>query len=145
MIKAVTYILENDSVVQALVGDNSRSDKHKVYPVIAPQSEIEPYIVVKLGNKTPLGSSSACGYDYNIIVMSYETSYDRVIALNQAVIDALVNYPRGTVNSVDYGGLMFTSESDEAFGVDRISVTHEHPVYAKVSTFRGMGSDGVSS
>jgi len=143
MIKAVTYILENDSTVQSLVGGTSRASKHKVFPVIVPMSEVEPYIVVKLASKTPLGNN--CGYNFVVTVMSYETSYDRVIALNQAVIDALVAYPRGTVNSVDYGGLMFSSESDEAFGVDRIAVTHEHPVYAKVSTFTGMGDDGVSS
>lgn len=145
MIKAVTYILENDALVQELVGANSRNDKHKVYPVIAPQSEVEPYIVVKLLNKVPLGGGLSCGFNYTVGVTCYETSYDKVIALNQAIIDAIINTPRGTVNSVDYGGLMFISESDEAFGVDRISVTHEHPVYAKISTFTGMGSDGVSS
>jgi hypothetical protein len=142
MIKAVTYILENDPTVQQLVKANSRQDKFKVFPVIVPQSEIEPYIAVRLLSKQSLGKN--CGYSYTIGVTSYETSYDRVTALNQAVIDALEGYPSGEVNSVDFGGLNFLNESDE-YMVDRIAITHEHPLYAKTSTFVGMGSDGIQS
>jgi hypothetical protein len=142
MIKAVTYILENDPVVQQLVKGNSRQDKYKVFPVIVPQSEVEPYIVVSLLNKEKLGRN--CGFQYSISVTSYETSYDRVTALNQAVIDALEAYPAGEVNSVDFSGLNFVNERDE-YMVDRIAITHEHPLYAKTSTFVGMGSDGVQS
>ena len=142
MIKAVTYILENDATVNALVGRNSRDTKSKVFPVIMPQSEVEPYIVVRLLSKTPLGRG--CGYSYTIGVTSYHTSYDDVTELNEAVISAIENYPDGNVNGVDFGGLNFNSESDE-YAVDRIAVTHEHPVYAKLTTFTGIGDDGVSS
>jgi hypothetical protein len=142
MIKAVTYILENDPVVQSLVGGNSRSSKHKVFPVIVPQSEVEPYIVVSLVNKQKLGRD--CGFSYFISVTCYETSYDKVTVLNQAIIDALELYPSGVVNGVDFSGLNFENEKDE-YMVDRIAITHEHPLYAKSSTFIGMGNDGISS
>ncbi len=142
MIKAVTYILENDATVQSLVGDNSRSSKHKIFPVIVPQSEVEPYIAVRLLNKTPTGRN--CGFQYTIAVTSYHTSYDDVTELNQAVIYAIEGTASGTVNGCDFSGLNLISESDE-FAVDRIAVTHEHPVYAKISTFIGMGDDGISS
>ena len=135
MINAVTYILENDATVQSLVGGNSRNNKHKVFPVIMPQSEVEPYIVVKLSGKSPMGRD--CGYMYSITVVSYHTSYDDVSALNQAVINALTNHSKGTVNGVDFGGLDFIDESDE-YAVDRIAVSHEHPVYAKITTFNGI-------
>ena len=142
MIKAVTYILENNSTIQSLVGGNSRASKYKVFPVIVPQSEVEPYIVVRLVNKEKLGRG--CGYAYTIGVTCYETSYDKVTDLNQAVIDALEGEPSGVVNGVDFSGLNFVSEQDE-FMVDRIAITHEHPLYAKSSTFIGMGNDGISS
>jgi hypothetical protein len=143
MVNAVTYILENDPTVQSLVGGNSRSSKHKVFPVITPMSEVEPYIVVRLLSKTPLGNG--CGFLYNIAVISYHTSYDDVTVLNRAIIDAIVGYPSGIVNGVDYGRLTFASESDEPFSVDRIAITHEHPLYIKATTFTGMGDDGISS
>jgi hypothetical protein len=142
MIKAVTYILENDTTVQQLVGGNSRADKHKVYPVIVPESERDPYIAVRLLSKETLGRN--CGYRYNIGVTCYHSTYDGVTALNQAIIDALETYPSGNVNGVDFSGLNFLNESDE-FMVDRIAVTHEHPLYAKTSVFLGMGNDGIQS
>jgi len=132
MIKAITYILENDSTVASLCGMNAASVKTKVYPVIVPSSEVEPYIAVRLTSKKLIGKG--CGYEYGFQVSTYATSYDAVTALNDAVVSALKNQAPATVNGVDIGWINFITEHDE-FAVDRISITYEHPVYMKVATF----------
>lgn len=139
MIKAITYILENDATVQSLVGGNAAADKHKVYPVIVPSSEVEPYIAVRLTSKRMLGRDADCGYEYGFQVSSYATSYDDVTALNDAVVSALTGQASATVNGVSVGFINFITEHDE-FAVDRISITYEHPVYMKVSTFESTSS-----
>ena len=136
MIDAVTYILENDPVVQGLVGNNKANNKHKVYPIIVPQTEVEPYIAVRMVSRVSLGKN--CGHQYTIQVASYTLSYDDTTALSQAVIDVLDGHEGGTINGVEFGWLNFLEENDQNFGVDRISITHEHPVYARVATFTGV-------
>jgi len=128
MIKAVTYILENNATVQGLVGlrASSASD-YKVFPVVVPQSEKAPYIAVRLSGKSSLGKG--CGYNYTVEVASYHTSYDDVTTLNAAVITALTGQARGTVNGVAFGALNFSNESDD--------FAKDHGLYAKVTTFEG--------
>lgn len=137
MIKAITYILENDVTVNSLVGNNDAGTKTKVYPVIAPSSEIEPYVTVRLTGKDSQGKGD-CGYNYRFQVSSYATSYDDVTAINEAIISALINTSPGTINGISVGYINFITEHDE-FSVDRISITYEHPVYMKVSTFDANG------
>lgn len=134
MIKAVTYILENNVTVQGLVGLNIAGDKHKVYPVMVPVSEVEPYIAVRLVGKDLAGRG--CGYIYRFQVSSYAESYDNVTTLNDAIVAALTAQASATVNGVTFSYLNFITEHDE-FTTDRISVTFEHPLYMKVSTFEG--------
>jgi hypothetical protein len=138
MIKAITYILENDATVQSLVGANSRDDKHKVYPVIAPITEKGPYIIVTLLSKSRVAKH--CGFQYAISVTSYHETYDGSIQLNNAVIRAIENTASGNINGVDFSYMTFTDERDE-YTVDRIGITHEHPLYAKVSIFTGQGDE----
>lgn len=133
MLKAVTYILENNSTVQNLVGSKTVSgleSYHKVYPVVAPSEEKDTYIVCKVSGKSQL--AKGCDYNYLIDVASYATSYDGVTALNAAVISALEGQARGTVNSVDYGSLTFNNEVD-GFDVDR-------RLFYKITTFDGIAN-----
>lgn len=133
MVKAITYILENNATVQGLVGNKTTVDLesyHKIYPVVAPSGETAPYCVVRLSGKSEIAKD--CGYDYLIDVMSFAESYDDVTTLNDAVITALTSQARGTVNGVDIGSITFSNEVD---GYDS-----ERRLYAKTTTFGSTSS-----
>lgn len=131
MLKAVTYILENDVTVQGLVGNKTiegLESYHKIYPVVAPSEEKDKYCVCRVSGKTQLAKN--CDYEYQIDVASYATTYDDVTTLNNAVISACTSQQNGTVNSVNFGSLTFSNEVD-GFDVDR-------RLYFKVTTFNGI-------
>ncbi len=130
MVKAVTYILENDATVQGLVGTKTTTDLesyHKIYPVVAPSNETAPYCVARLSGKNELAKD--CGYEYLIDVMSFATSYDGVTTLNDAVIEALKGQAPGSVNGITIGRITFVNEID-GYDVER-------KLYAKTTTFGG--------
>lgn len=129
MVNAVTYILENNATVASLCGTNLAGAKTKVYPVVVPSSEKSPYIAVRQSGKTTLGKN--CGDVYTIEVISYETSYDRVKALNDAVVSALEAQAAGTVNGYAFSYLNQINEVDDF-------VKGDHDLYAKISTFEGV-------
>lgn len=129
MVKAITYILENDSTVQGIIGQNASGDKYKVYPVVVPQSEKEPYIIVRQSGKVATGKGCN-SFDYIVEVLSYHTSYDNVTALAAAVKSALEGQGTTTINGVAFGFLNFTNE------VDSFSVDHGN-LYLKLQTFEG--------
>lgn len=132
MIKAVTYILDNDTTVKSLVGPRSgATTDYKVFPVVVPATEKPPYIAVRLTGKTSAGPG--CGYIYTVQVVCYETSYDRVTALNDAIVSALTAQASGTVNGVTYSYINFINESDDF-------VKDGHELYVKVSTFEGISA-----
>lgn len=129
MLKAVTYILENDATLQTLIGANKANEKHKVYPVVVPETERAPYCVCRIVSKERV--AKACGYIWNVEVTSYANSYDKVTEINDAVIDALESEPSGTVNGENYGWSVFSSESDQ--------FDKDHDLYAKITTFEVHG------
>lgn len=129
MLKAITYILENDSTVQSLVGLNKAGDKHKVYPVVIPETEAAPYVVARISGKI-LGAKG-CGHIFTIEVNVYHYSYDDVSALAQAVEDALLSEPEGTINSVSFGWAQLLNESDE--------FVKDHDLYVKTLSFQAHG------
>ena len=130
MIKAITYILENNATVQGLVGNRvgGTTTDYKVFPVVVPESEKSPYIAVRLVAKTK--QAKGCGYLYSVQTVSYHTTYDGVTALNNAVIAAIEGQASGTVNGVAFSFANFSNESDE--------FVNEHKLYAKISTFDGI-------
>lgn len=123
MIDAVNHILKNNASVSAIVAD-------RVYPVIAFQETIDPYIVTSVIGKDRLSKDRSCGYRWVIQVVSYESSYDAVQVLNNAVIVALEDQASGTVNGFVFGSLDQLSEQD-GFSVDK-------KLYSKISTFGGQ-------
>lgn len=129
MLKAITYILENDNGVQSLVGNNAAGDKHKIYPVVVPETENAPYCVCRVVGKTKSGKN--CGYLWTIEVASYHRSYDDVTLLNDAVITALESEGSGTVNSESFGWANMTNETDD--------FNKDHDLYTKITTFEVHG------
>ena len=130
MIYAVNYILENSATIQAMVRFRSNDTDYKVYPVVVPQSESDPYIVTRIAGKSRPAKN--CDFNYTIEVLSYATSYDGVTDLNDAVISVLEAQAAGTINGVTYGYLVFTNELD---GFD-----DGRDLYFKISTFEGSAS-----
>lgn len=132
MLKGPIHILINNATVQSLVEAKERegaTGKYKVYPVVAPMTEQAPYVVVRQTGGAPLGKN--CGSTVQFVCASYHTSYDEVVALDNAVIAALSNAASAT-----YNGVSMSSISEINLSVDEFVV--EHKLYAKLSTFQAM-------
>lgn len=128
MVKVVTYLLENNSTVQALLGDKSHGDGHKVYPIIIASGEVAPFIAVGQTDRLRLGHDLSCGTEYTIFVNAYSKSYDDLDALCDAVIDALEGQS-GTINTVSVGSVVYDNQTDLAFD-------KELEVYGRSTTFK---------
>jgi len=129
MLNAVNYILENDATIQGLVGEDSSTEQHKIYPVVSFQGESEPYIITSVVGRQRLGKD--CSWTYQINVSSYAKSYDDVTVLNEAVIEALEGHAPGVVNGYDIATPSFMNEAD-GFDKDRIC-------YVKNAVFEIIG------
>lgn len=129
MVNAVTYILENDSTIQSLIGQNKSGSKTKVYPVVVPETEKAPYIVCRVAGRVREGKD--CDSRYQIEVISYANSYDDLNAINDAIITALESEPGGTINGVSFSFAVFNTEMD---GFEK-----DHDLYSKMSTFSVYG------
>jgi predicted nucleic acid-binding Zn finger protein len=125
MLKAITYILENDASVQGSVGLNAAGTKYKIYPVIAPETEKAPYCICRIFSKEE--GAKDCGYIWTIEVTTYASSYDKVTEINDYVIDAIKSQAAGTVNGLSFGWANFNNESD---GFER-----DHDLYSKSTSF----------
>jgi hypothetical protein len=132
MVKAITYILENDETVQELVGARVGGDaeSHKIYPVVVPQSEKFPYIAVSQFSK--VGAGKNCGYNYGIRVSVYDNSYDGVSEISDAVLAAVASEASGEVNGFD---VSFANVSNEQDGYDK-----DHGLYVKIIDFEGLAN-----
>lgn len=129
MLKAVTYILENNAGLQAEIGQNKAATKYKVYPVVVSETESSPYCVCRIVSKNTAAKN--CGYIWSIEVVSYATSYDKVTAVNEAVITAMESQASGTINGESFGYAVFENEYD--------SFDKDHDLYAKSTTFSVHG------
>lgn len=125
MLKAITYILENNAGLQAEIGQNKAAVKYKVYPVVVPETESAPYCVCRVVSKQT--SAKACGYNWTIEVVSYASSYDKLTTVNDAVIAALESQASGTINGEDFGFAVFDNEYD--------SFDKDHDLYSKTTNF----------
>jgi hypothetical protein len=133
MVKAITYILENDATVQGLVGTKSQDAVdayHKIYPVVAPSTETAPYCAVRLIGRTTV--AKGCDDVYQINVASYALSYDAATTLNEAVRSAIEATAAATINGVAFGYANAVNEADD--------YVKEHNLYAKITTFEAQGT-----
>jgi hypothetical protein len=132
MVKAVTYILENDATVQGIVGTRSEgtTTDYKVFPLVVPQSEKEPYVAARLVSQVNLGKDDSCGFSYVIQVVCVHGSYDQMTTLAIAVKNALINQTPGDVNGIAFGYLNQINATDGEF-------TKEHNLYSRILTFDG--------
>lgn len=125
MLKGPIYILKENSTIQSLVGENLAETKAKVYPVICPQPESPPYIVLRQTAKELI--AKGCGYNVGFDVFSYAESYDSVEAIDLAAVTALVG-STGTFNGVAISFINLFNTRDDSVLTPKI-------LYVKVSSF----------
>src|SRR5688572_15588903 len=102
MVKGITYILSNDSSVQALVGRNTANTKYKAYPNICPQPEKFPYSVVRQTGKQPIECKGSIPntYNYRYDVFSFHKNYEDCEELDDAVVESVIRKDGETINGV---------------------------------------------
>lgn len=130
ILNAINHILANDATVSSLTGLNSREDKPKVYPVVAPSAETEPYIVTRVAGRDRMGKDSSCGYTWTVEVASYAKSRDEALELSEAARTAIEGQAAGTVNGVSFGSAEMTNDED---GFDK-----DHECYYRLSTYTAI-------
>ena len=130
MLKGVNYILNNDSGVQSSLGLNKVGSKYKVYPLVAPEPEKVPYCTTVVTGRDPLQCKAGAitSSIYRFDVRSYNTSYDDLVTLNEAVVTAL-NQETGSINGVSFGRILFVDERDDHV------IYGSHTIFIKVSSF----------
>jgi hypothetical protein len=140
MVKGITYLLKNDATFQARAGQNAAGTKYKVYPGVCPEPETVPYSVVKQTGKVPIDckGSRPTSYQYSYDVISFHNSYDRVEALDDAVVDCLSRPEGETVNAddftVEFSDIRHTNTRDEIYTTQGSTTV----LYAKVSSFEAQ-------
>lgn len=132
MTQGITYILNNDSGFQTLVGQNKAATKYKAYPVVCPEPEETPYSVVFMTSKNPFGEckDAATTFAYSFDVFSYHNNFEDVVALDLAVVAALVG-KTGAYNSVTFQQIRFETTRDEPF-------SDVYKVFSRASSFTAI-------
>lgn len=132
MTSALINILINNNPVKTLVGKNKADDKWKVYPLVTPQVEIHPYIVVRTTGRTPVECKDgpATSWISTAEVTCYHQNYDNSLALADAVITALDNTV-GTYGGQQIYELRYADKSEGYVDTDGIGL------YAQTLTFQG--------
>lgn len=115
MTEAIISILIADSTVQSLVGTKTTiTDEYKVYPLIVPQEEQPPFIVVRMTSRPsiPCKGQRASAFQPTCTVTCYHKVYQDAIALEAAVIDALDAKAAGTYNGIVLSYLRYVDSSE---------------------------------
>jgi hypothetical protein len=123
MVTSVIDILKADDTVVELVGLNTTDQKPKIYPVLAPQKEKFPYIIVRQTEAVRSGKN--CNFDGSYRVWSYHRSFDDVTKLNDAIVAAL---EAGANEGISFSNLSGIAD-DYDFKADGDGL------YCKISTF----------
>ncbi len=114
MTPAIVAILIADSNVQTLVGQNKEGDKYKVYPVIVPEGESHPYIAVRTNSRPPeeCKAQRPSAFMPSATVFCYAQTYEDVLALEAAVIDAIDHKTSGSYGNTNVSNLRYIDTSD---------------------------------
>jgi len=113
LVKAICYILNNDTEFQTAVGLNKAFTKYKAYAGICPQPESYPYSVVRLSSKLPVNCKGSRSETFNgqVAVHCYHRNYDDVVSLCQVLIDA-IDQKNGTFDGYRFQRLIYNDMAD---------------------------------
>src|SRR5688572_7719592 len=111
----IEILIENVGV-QAIAGLNRAGNKYKVYPVIAPQKEAQPYIPVYQASNDPVASLTkdlASELDYpRVIVNCWGKSFRQVELMAEAVRAALDNQAAQTDAGYNFHRIWMVDERE---------------------------------
>lgn len=123
MLKGAIAILIADPAIQNAVGKNESDTAYKVFPLIAPQDERRPYVLLRRTFNQALDCKDAPseldkpGFDVVVYTETYEEGYN----ISVLIRDALDGY-RGTINDVTFKSLWFSNAEDLFSHEDRTVV-----------------------
>lgn len=120
MIEGIITILKDDVTVQSLIGENAADVKYKVYPGVCPQPEKAPYIVVRRTGKPPVGickGIKSTVFQPTVEVIVYHKSYNKLEAIENAVIDAL-DWKEGVYTGINYKTIQYQNSFDAEYIID---------------------------
>jgi len=131
MTQGIIDILIDDSTVQRLVGQNAAENKYKVYPLVVPQDEKPPYIVVKLASKPaiPCKGQRPTSFQPTANVFCYAVNYEETLALETAVINALDGLTAGTYNGINFSYLRYVDTSEDYINTDGTGLYVRLPLF----------------
>lgn len=113
MLKGAIGILLANEPVRTAVGRNASDTAYKFYPLIAPQLEQRPYVLLRRTFNPALDCKDAPseldkpGFD----VVVYAETYEQAFNISVLVRDALDGY-KGTINDVVFKALWFSNAED---------------------------------
>jgi len=131
MINGVIQLLVNDATVKSLVGKNKEDNKWKVYPVVCPQPEQHPYVILRITGRAPeyCKGEKPTDFTYSFNVWCYAKTYQLVNEIDDSITDLLSNY-EGTSDGVVFKEIRFVTAKDEAVQIDSGDM-----LYARVLSF----------
>lgn len=116
MISGIIEILIEDYQVQNLVGMNKAGQKYKVYPVVCPQGEEQPYQVAfrtSAGALPSLTKDIRSELEYPTVnIVSYAKSYRQAEVIAEATRAALERSGYDTDAGYDFNSIWLVQERD---------------------------------
>jgi hypothetical protein len=140
MIQGLITILKNNDTIENLIGTNKATSKTKVFPGICPQPEESPYIVVRRTGKPPFAPCKGVVttvFKPLFEVIIYHKSYDKIEAIEAAVVSALDWYT-GTSEGFTYKTIQFQTSFDADYIVD-------YSLHARVIEFEAIASESQAT
>ncbi len=141
MVKAITYILNNDATVESLVGLNTAGTKSKIYPMFATQKEDFPLITVWEVSRIPeqCKGQRSTSFRYGYEVHVFAPTYDGLNAICVAVSNALEDNSTTPVNGVDFQSkIVNTNRRDGVY-------LEDYKVYSKILSFEATVHEGQAT
>ena len=129
MTNGVIDILINDSLIQNVVGKDKKDDTYKVYPVLCPQPEQHPYIVIRINSEELIDCKEGTNDStYSFSVYCFGASYEKISDMSNAVKLALREYT-GESDGVQFEEIRYVTMRDEGVEVPGVIL------YSRVLTF----------
>lgn len=113
MLKGAIGILIEDEPARTAVGRSAGNTAYKFYPLIAPQSESRPYVLLRRTFNPALDCKDApseldkTGFDVVVYAETYEQAYN-ISVLIRNILDGY----KGTINGVVFKALWFSNAED---------------------------------
>lgn len=130
MIQGVIQILLDASAVTSEVGQNKGNNKAKIYPVVCPQPEEDPYITVSKISTNPDSCKVSTLDEVNFTVLHYSKNYIKADAMHEATRAALEVIQDHTESGFEFADIRFVT--------DRDLFDNEAQLYVRQADYRAM-------